>query len=71
MGSVKSKKLKLLAEELYNKYPDKFSNNFQLNKYFIDEIIECNKKMRNNLAGIIVNIHKNKNKNFEPVRKDF
>ena len=55
MGRIRGKWVKNIAKRLVEKYPDKFNNNFDSNKKFIEElkIIE-DKPIRNKIAGYIV-----------------
>ena len=49
--------IKNLARELVEKYPDKFSEDFQKNKEELEKLIKLeSKKIRNLLAGYIVHI---------------
>lgn len=55
MGQIKNKVIKGLAKTLIEKYPDKFSKNFEKNKEETDEIILLeSKKTRNQVAGYLV-----------------
>jgi small subunit ribosomal protein S17e len=55
MGRIRGKWVKNIAKKLVEKYPDKFNNNFDDNKKFIEglKIIE-DKPIRNKIAGYIV-----------------
>ena len=55
MGRIRGRWIKNLARKLIEKYPDRFSNNFENNKKVIDELnlIE-DKPIRNKIAGYIV-----------------
>jgi len=54
---VKNLFIKNLARELVEKYPDKFSEDFQKNKEELEKLIKLeSKKIRNLLAGYIVHI---------------
>ncbi len=52
--------IKNLARDLIEKYPDKFTKDFEKNKNELDKIIELeSKKVRNMVAGYLVHtIHK-------------
>ena len=59
MGRIRQKFIKNLSKELIIKYPDKFNNNFDNNKKFLDELkILTDKPIRNKVAGYIVTIIK-------------
>jgi len=54
MGRVKSTAIKRLGDELIQKYPDRFSTDFETNKEVLKEIKNIrSKKIRNILAGYI------------------
>jgi small subunit ribosomal protein S17e len=55
MGRIRGKWVKNIAKRLVEKYPDKFNNDFDNNKKFIEglKIIE-DKPIRNKIAGYIV-----------------
>ncbi len=59
MGRIKTTWMKNIAKELMNKYPEKFSNDFDNNKKAIDslKIIE-DKSVRNKIAGYLVRVNK-------------
>ncbi|MEM5801821.1 MAG: 30S ribosomal protein S17e [Candidatus Aenigmatarchaeota archaeon] len=59
MGRIKTSFIKNLGEELYQKYSDKFSEDFEKNKVILKELIDMkSKKLRNILAGYITNLKK-------------
>lgn len=61
MGQVKNLFIKNLARELVEKYPDKFSEDFQKNKEELEKLVKLeSKKIRNLLAGYIVHILRRK-----------
>jgi len=61
VGQVKNLFIKNLARELVEKYPDKFSEDFQKNKEELEKLIRLeSKKIRNLLAGYIVHILRRK-----------
>ena len=55
MGRIRGKWVKNIAKKLVERYPDKFNNNFDDSKKFIEglKIIE-DKPIRNKIAGYIV-----------------
>ncbi len=55
MGRVKTWNIKRVAEELLEKYPDDFSENFAVNKERVNELTTVqSKSLRNKIAGHIV-----------------
>jgi len=61
VGQVKNLFIKNLARELVEKYPDKFSEDFQKNKEELEKLVKLeSKKIRNLLAGYIVHILRRK-----------
>jgi small subunit ribosomal protein S17e len=55
MGRIRGKWVKNIAKKLVEKYPDKFNNNFDDNKKFIEGLkIIDDKPIRNKIAGYIV-----------------
>ncbi len=47
-------RIRKIAEELLEKYPDKFTNNFEENKRILNEMAEVKSKfLRNKIAGYI------------------
>ncbi len=57
MGRIKTTWMKKIARVLLDKYPDKFNNDFDNNKKFLEslKIIE-DKPVRNKVAGYLVRI---------------
>lgn len=54
MGKVKTEHIKRLGKELMERFPDKFSSNFDDNKRVIDALTEgATTKVRNQVAGYI------------------
>ena len=54
MGKVKTEHIKRLAKELMERFPDKFSRNFNENKHTVDALTEgTTAKVRNQVAGYI------------------
>ena len=61
MGRIKTTLIKRNVKELIQKYPDKFSTDFNDNKKIITETTELNsKKLRNVMAGYMTRLVKNK-----------
>jgi small subunit ribosomal protein S17e len=54
LGKVKTEHIKRLAKELMERFPSKFSSNFDDNKHAVDELTEgATTKVRNQVAGYI------------------
>ena len=54
MGKVKTEQVKRLAKELIERYPEKFSNNFEENKRAVAELTAgTTTRIRNQIAGYI------------------
>ncbi len=54
MGKVKTEQIKRLAKELMERFPDKFSSNFDANKHAVDALTQgATTKVRNQVAGYI------------------
>ena len=52
MGKVRPEHVKRIARELLNRYPQKFTDNFEENKRIVDEFTDVKtKKLRNRVAG--------------------
>jgi len=59
-------RIRKLTYELLNKYRDKFTEDFQANKKFIDQIAESESKyLRNKIAGYITRIIRKEKKSSE------
>jgi small subunit ribosomal protein S17e len=54
LGKVKTEHIKRLGKELMERFPKKFSSNFDENKHAVDELTEgATTKVRNQVAGYI------------------
>ena len=54
MGKVKTEHIKRLAKDLMERFPDKFSNDFNANKHTVDALTQgATTKVRNQVAGYI------------------
>ncbi len=54
MGKVKTEHIKRLGKELLERFPEKFSSNFDDNKHTVDALTEgATTKVRNQVAGYI------------------
>lgn len=59
MGRVRTKYIKRTARKLIEKFPKKFTNNFEVNKATLNMIAEVqSKKIRNRVAGYITSLRK-------------
>lgn len=67
MGRIKTRKVKVLAKEIFERYPDRVSADFELNKRFVGELLmgQSSKKLRNQVAGYITRLVKMKLKGAE------
>ena len=54
MGKVRTEMIKRVSNELLDKYPKSFGNEFEANKQFLKEIgLDVSKKLRNKVAGYV------------------
>ena len=54
LGKVKTEHIKRLAKNLMERFPEKFSRNFDANKLTVDKLTEgATIKVRNQIAGYI------------------
>jgi len=54
LGKVKTEQIKRVANELMDRFPDKFSNNFDENKHAVSELTTgATTRVRNQIAGYI------------------
>ena len=52
MGKVRTEQVKRIARELLNRYPDKFSTDFENNKKLVNALTNISStKLRNRIAG--------------------
>jgi len=52
MGTVRTEQIKRIARELLDKYPNKFSADFEKNKLLVNEYTNISStKLRNRVAG--------------------
>jgi len=52
LGKVRTEQVKRIARELLDRYPDKFSTDFEKNKQFVTELTNISStKLRNRVAG--------------------
>ncbi len=61
MGSIRPTLVKTVARQIYEKYQDKLSNNFEENKKIVNLAIpDTSKKFRNLVAGYVTTYWKTK-----------
>lgn len=55
---MKIRKIKVLAKEVIEKFPDKVSADFELNKLLVSQVLtgQVSKKIRNKVAGYITRL---------------
>ena len=52
MGKVRTEQVKRIARELLDRYPDKFTADFESNKKFVEALTNISStKLRNRVAG--------------------
>jgi small subunit ribosomal protein S17e len=52
LGKVRTEQVKRIARELLDRYPNKFSTDFEKNKQFVTELTNITStKLRNRVAG--------------------
>lgn len=56
MGKVRPAYIKNTARALVEKYPDKFTTDFEYNKKAVSEMLKASKKVRNRVAGYITRL---------------
>ena len=57
MGRIKTSFIKNLGDDVFSRYKDRFTNDFNKNKEIIKEILDIkSKKLRNVLAGYITRL---------------
>ena len=58
MGRIKTLLVKRTARKLLEKFPNKFTDNFEDNKKTVLSMLEIDKKIRNSVAGYITRLKK-------------
>lgn len=58
MGKVRPAYVKRTARALLEKYPDKFTADFEHNKRVVGELLKTTKRVRNRIAGYITRLVK-------------
>ncbi len=57
MGNIKQTFIKRTARELFDRYPDKFTKDFEHNKKMVEELTNVSSKtIRNRIAGYITKL---------------
>jgi small subunit ribosomal protein S17e len=57
LGKVRPENVKKVSRELVERYPDKFSTDFQTNKKALDSLIQVySPKLKNRIAGYITRL---------------
>ncbi|MBS7615171.1 30S ribosomal protein S17e [Candidatus Bathyarchaeota archaeon] len=57
MGNVRPEKVKKIARDLFTKYPNKFTTDFERNKEILKTIINTqSKSLRNTIAGYVTRL---------------
>ncbi|MBN1502921.1 30S ribosomal protein S17e [Candidatus Woesearchaeota archaeon] len=61
MGRIKTKVIKRMSEELFERHREEFKDNFDENKKLVEQFADIpSKKMRNIIAGYITRLVKTK-----------
>ena len=59
MGRIKTAFIKRITHEIFDKYPEKFSEDFEANKKSLEDVIAVrSKKLRNVIAGYLARLKK-------------
>jgi len=57
LGKVRTEQVKRIARELLDRYPNKFSTDFENNKQFVTELTNISSiKLRNRVAGYVARL---------------
>jgi small subunit ribosomal protein S17e len=57
LGNVRSEKVKRVARELFDKYPNRFTTDFEENKKLLESLVSTpSKSLRNTVAGYITRL---------------
>ena len=57
MGKVRTEHVKRIARELVQRFPDKFTTNFENNKKLVEEFTNLSStKLRNRIAGYVTRL---------------
>jgi len=61
MGNIKPTYIKRVALELFEKFPDEFTDDFEHNKHKVKELTDVNSiTMRNSIAGYLTRLKSRK-----------
>ena len=61
MGRIKTKLIKRVTVEIFDKYKERFSGDFEANKKEVTEVAEIgSKKLKNVIAGYVTRLAKKK-----------
>lgn len=58
MGKVRPAYVKRTARRLLEKYPDKFTEDFEHNKQVVGQLLNVSKRVRNRIAGYITRLQR-------------
>ena len=57
MGKVRTETVKRAARELIERFPEKFTNEYEANKAAVNEVMKApSKKLRNRIAGYVTRL---------------
>jgi small subunit ribosomal protein S17e len=71
LGKVRIELVKRASKELIDRYPDRFTANFEENKQFLKEIgFTLSKRLRNRVAGYITRVMKLKMQLSQPAQAE-
>ena len=57
MGKVRTEYIKRIAKELLNRFPNRFSKDFEANKRLVDVLVpKATSRVRNRIAGYITHM---------------
>lgn len=59
MGRIKSLAIRRTAKKLLEEKFELFTDNFEENKKIVQQLVDCDKRTRNRLAGYITRLKKN------------
>jgi len=63
MGRIKTAAIKRVSLEIFRRYKDRFTTNFDENKAILDQVADIkSKRLRNVIAGYITRLIKRKDK---------
>ena len=57
MGKVRTETVKRAARELIERFPEKFTNEYEVNKAAVNQVLKApSKKLRNRIAGYVTRL---------------